>query len=125
MTLARWSIALTALTYGGFGMALLINPELLRVVGVRAADPAGTTELRAFYGGLELGLAVFLLVALRRPQWHEPALFIQISSLTGIACARLIGLLSLPSENIWLYGSLLLETGGALLGVIAYRRLTA
>jgi len=58
----------------------MFKPEILRKVGVRATNATGRTELRAMYGGMELGFGVFFAMAARRPEWRRPAL-------TAVACA--------------------------------------
>lgn len=81
---ARLSLALTGLVFGGFGVALFVSPDLLATVGVEIARrPAGAVELRAFYGGLELGMAAFFLLAAAREAWHRPGLFVQVLALGG------------------------------------------
>jgi hypothetical protein len=45
-----------------YGMVFLIAPQLLgRLVGLEFVRPDAYAEVRAFYGGLELGLGAFLL----------------------------------------------------------------
>lgn len=122
-TLARWSLGLSALVLLGFGVAVLLDPAVLRSAGVVAPEAAGAVELRAFYGGLELGLAAFLLLALRRPGWYVPALAMQVLALGGVALARLIGIVLTPTSEALVFGSLLVEAAGAALGLVALGRL--
>jgi len=123
MTLARLSVGLTAVAYLGFGGALLIRPRLLGEVGVAIADPAGAVELRAFYGGLELGVGLFFVAALRRPPWLRPALWLQVLSLGGVVAGRLIGLAVTPSDNLLLFALMGAETAAVALGIAALRGL--
>jgi hypothetical protein len=123
--LARLSLGLSALVLLGFGMAVLLDPAVLRSAGVVAPEAAGAVELRAFYGGLELGLAAFLLLALRRPEWYVPALAMQVLALGGVATARLIGIVLTPTSEALVFASLLVEAAGAALGIVALRRLRA
>jgi len=81
--LPRISLLLTALVFGGFGAVLFADPRILEHAGVVAAGPMGVAELRAFYGGLELGLAAFFLLAATRRAWHRPALVAQVLALGG------------------------------------------
>jgi hypothetical protein len=117
--LARLSIALTAIAFGAFGLLLLVRPEALEVVGVQIARPAGAVELRGFYGGLELGLAVFFALALGRPTWHVPALVVQVGALGGAVAGRLIGLVVVGGWEPWIAALLIAEAGGAALGALA------
>ena len=120
---ARASLLLAALGLIGFGVALLVKPSLLGVVGVELARPAASTEIRAFYGGLELGLAVFFIAASTRSNWLRPALFAQVAAFGGIVLARLIGILVDGSAEPMILIFAALEGAGALLGFIALRRL--
>jgi hypothetical protein len=80
MDTGKLAIGMTAAAFLGFGTISMFKPEVLRKVGVRATNATGRTELRAMYGGMELGFGVFFAMAARRPDWRRPAL-------TAIACA--------------------------------------
>ncbi|HEX8830461.1 MAG TPA: DUF4345 family protein [Longimicrobium sp.] len=120
---ARVSLILGALGLIGFGAALLVRPSLLAVVGVELTRPAAATEIRAFYGGLELGLAAFFIAATRHSAWLRPALFAQAVALGGIVAARLVGIMVDGSAEPMILGFAAVEGAGALLGFIALRRL--
>lgn len=87
------SLSLTALSYLGFGLWLLVSPHGLETLGLALTTSAAVTEIRAFYGGLELGCGLFFALAVRRPAWHTPALVLQATSLGGAAAARALGLI--------------------------------
>ena len=58
------TVILTSLMYLGFGLALFFFPvELLKKAGIFLSDPVGIMEARAFYGGLEIGLGLFILTS--------------------------------------------------------------
>ena len=59
MMLNRLSLSLTSLAFAGFGTWLLVRPETMETVGLALTTPAAYTEVRGFYGGLELGCALF------------------------------------------------------------------
>ena len=123
MSLPRLALRLAALAFAGFGVALLVRPELIGALGLELGRPAAATEIRAFYGGLELGLALFFGLASTRDAWLRPALFAQAASLGGIVLARLIGLaLDGSAEPIILLAGAA-EGTGAVLAVIALRGL--
>lgn len=50
--------------------------------------PAGRIEIRAFYGGLEIGFGIFLLLCSRKPALLGPGLLAAALSLGGAATAR-------------------------------------
>lgn len=117
---ARVSIAMTAIAFGGFGLLLMAHPEILEAVGVKISRPAGAVELRGFYGGLELGLAMFFTMALSRPAWHAPALVVQIGALGGAAAGRLAGLAIGGGWEPWIGALLVAEAVGAVVGGLAF-----
>jgi hypothetical protein len=76
--------------FAAFGMWLVIDPVGgLAAVGISAANPAGVIELRALYGGLELGLGLFLLKCAARPGWRRPGLWAVMLGNGGIGVVRL------------------------------------
>ena len=95
MTLSRIALITAASGFTGFGIACLVRPKsMLKRVDVRAQSARGTTELRAMYGGLELGLGVFFAVAAAKPEWSRPALLAQTLGLGALAASRLAGILT-------------------------------
>ena len=74
----------------GFGLWLIADPAGgLVTVGVTALNPAGLIELRALYGGLEVGLGIFFLLCGARPDWRRPGLWAVLLSNGGIGLTRL------------------------------------
>jgi len=123
MNLPRLSLRLAALAFAGFGVALLVRPALIGTLGIELTSPTAVTEIRAFYGGLELGLALFFALASTREAWLRPALFAQAAVLGGIALARLIGVAidGGAAPLILLFAAL--EGAGALVAIAALRTL--
>ncbi|HYH83791.1 MAG TPA: DUF4345 family protein [Longimicrobium sp.] len=122
--LARISLVLAGIGVLGFGVPLLVRPSLLGIVGIELTRPAAATEIRSFYGGLEIGLAVFFFAAARRDAWLRPALFAQAAGFGGIVAGRLVGFLADGSAEPMLFAFIALEASGALLGAVALWRLT-
>ena len=95
MTLSKIALLTAAAGFAGFGVACTIKPEqMLRGADVRPRTARGTTELRAMYGGMELGLGAFFVVAALKPGWQRPALAAQALGLGALAATRLGGILS-------------------------------
>ena len=75
MDTGKLAIGITAAAFTGFGAALMAKPDkLLGRIGIEAHDPVGRAELRAMYGGMELGFGVFFAMAARKREWRAPAL---------------------------------------------------
>ncbi len=87
-------IGLDALIFLGLGAVMLYDPAgLMASVGVGVTGPGGVTELRAMYGGLEIGLGIFCLMGLWRPDWRAPVLTACLLVLAGLGSARLGGMM--------------------------------
>lgn len=85
-------IGITAAIWAGFAIWLGVNPGvLLPAFGVNAMTPEMLTEVRAFYGGMEMAIAV-AMVAL----WWRGDLFASLVigglPLLGAASGRIVGL---------------------------------
>lgn len=86
-------LVLAALGFLVFGAWLVVDPVGgLAGVDIGGTTPAGVIELRAFYGGLEVGLGLFLLACARRPAWHVPGLWLVLLGNLGIGLARIFGI---------------------------------
>jgi hypothetical protein len=89
VSLARFALWASALAFGGTGLAFLLRPETM--AAVIAIDLRGTVsraDVRAVYGGLELGVAAFLLWAERRPAAVRPALVALVALFGGLLLGR-------------------------------------
>src|SRR6056297_4007169 len=85
-------IFITAASWTGFAVWLGVNPgALLPAFGVQESTPQMLTEVRAFYGGVEMAIAVAMVVLWRRGELFA-ALLVGGLPLVGSACGRLIGL---------------------------------
>lgn len=89
----RALILIAALITAGFGVWLLINPMALAGVGIPADSPIARVEIRAMYGGLELGIAAFLLWCAAVPAWRRVGLVAAALMVGGIALGRGLGIL--------------------------------
>ena len=121
MKLAKLALLAAAIGFFGFGIALFIAPELMESAGLSIVDPAGRIEIRAFYGGIELGLAMFFVIALKR-EWILPGLSVLIETNGFIVIARVAGLImdnfqALPAT----WWSLAAEMSLLILGVVAIK----
>ena len=69
-------LVLAALGFLGFGLAIVAAPEaVLAPVGI-SGTPAGLVELRAFYGGLALGMMEQFASAVLGSQWKAVTVFV-------------------------------------------------
>lgn len=75
------------------GAAFLAAPEGTgALVGVSLPSVTARNDVRAVYGGLQLGCATFLGLCAARRQWLVPGLAAQLLTLGGLFAARLVSL---------------------------------
>ena len=88
------AISITAASWAGFALWLGVNPgALLPAFGVEESTPQMLTEVRAFYGGVEMAIAVAMIVLWRRGDLFA-ALVVGGLPLVGSASGRLVGLVA-------------------------------
>ena len=93
MLFARILLALQALALVGLGLAYFIRPhEMANLSGMLLMAPAAITDVRAYYGGLQIGLGVFLLLAMSRLELARAALMLLVLVYAGLALGRIGGL---------------------------------
>lgn len=103
MTPAALFLGLSALVFGGFGIAGLIVPDaIVESVGVALAPEAALVELRAIYGGMMLGGAIFAGYCMR-PDRQRLGLIAIALIVGGTLAGRLLGLLwePMPEGMAW------------------------
>ena len=88
---AKATILVTALCWTGFAFWLGVAPaSLLHAFGIEQSTPSMLTEIRAFYGGIELAIAAAMLILLRRGDLFA-SLLIGGLPLAGSAALRIVG----------------------------------
>jgi len=124
MLYARIYLVLQLLLLAGFGIAYFLRPqEMGAVSGMLLMESAAVTDVRAFYGALQLGLAVFLGLALSRHELTRPALTLLLVLYSSLALGRIAGLWldggAQQTFNLW---AILFEVVSAGLAGWALRR---
>ncbi len=120
MTLSRIALGSAAVGYAGFGVACLARPkQMLSRIDVKPTSVIGTTELRAMYGGMELGLGAFFALAMAKREWTLPALTAQALGLGGLAAARIGSILHDRPRGAMIKALAVAELTAAVLGAVA------
>ena len=121
----RWpSVVLLfdAIAFAGFGVAFLFAPaELVAKVDIALQSPVAVSEIRAFYGGLELGVAAYLAAALAGKVDRRSALLLAALTLCfigGIRIATIVTAVGAHGLSIQLATT---EMVGGLASIAAYR----
>lgn len=90
MDTGKLAIGITAAAFTGFGAALVAKPEkILGTIGIKANQRVGRTELRAMYGGMELGFGAFFALAAFKDEWRRPALMAILCGIGGLGATRI------------------------------------
>lgn len=112
-------LAITAVVYAAIGVAFIAVPDsLLPRVNISAPPGAALTDIRAVYGGLDLGIGLFLAFCYVRRQ-IAIGLYASAFTLAGLAGARTIGIILQPEQNSITYYLLATEIIGAALAIVA------
>ena len=115
MLFARIVLIIQIVALAGLGLAYFIRPEeMASFSGALLMGNAAVTEVRAYYGGLQLGLAAYLAMALTRLDLLRPALMLLVLLYAALALARLAGLwLDGGAQQTFNFTALLLEVVSA------------
>jgi hypothetical protein len=93
MKAARIYLMIQVSIWTPYGIYCALNPGSLEAAaGLAANSAAGTTELRAMYGGLQASIGLLCLNAVRRPEWTMGVLLAVCFLSGGLALARGFGL---------------------------------
>jgi len=123
MKLARFLVCASALIFILVGAGFLLIPsQYANVLEISLPTAMARTEVRATYGGLELGFGVFLTLCVVRREWIRPGLWALALATGGFATGRLIGFLAEGTINNFMLVFLALEIVVTLLAVVLLHR---
>jgi hypothetical protein len=92
VSFARLVLRLAALPFAALGLAFLLAPASWAArVGVALDGATADHDVRAVYGGLQLGCAALLWLGAARPEHVRPALVAQMLLYGGLAAGRAVG----------------------------------
>lgn len=93
MPYARIFLVVQLLVLAGFGVAYFLWPqEMGAISGMLLMESSAVTDVRAQYGALPVGLAVFLALAVWRQELTRPALILLLVLYASLALGRIAGL---------------------------------
>lgn len=115
MRFARFVLIIQAVVMIGLSLAYWLRPyEMANLNGMLLMETASVSHMRVYYGGLQLGLALFLLWAMRAPERVRAALTMLVITMLALVAGRL--------GSLWLDGG---ELIGFDLASLIYRVLAA
>lgn len=113
---------LAGLMYLAFGVMFIVDPlGTMSMAGLTLTGDLAATELRAFYGGLEIALGLLICIFASRRQRLADALLLSTISYGGIGSARLVGIAMAGSTTPFLTFALCIELGMALISILLHR----
>ena len=93
-------IVFGACLMGGLGVLFLVQPEALRDrVGISPNTPSALVEIRSTYGGLHVGIALFLLTCAARESMRRTGLLFCGLAFAGAGLARTAGILEFQATD--------------------------
>lgn len=118
MTLSRLFLLPCGLAFMLIGLNTFHNP-LAAMAGVELAvnSVSALNEIRANYGGLQIGMGLLLLAGWRMPTLTRSALLAQLLIVGGLACGRVISMSLDGLPNTKIQGLLVLESVIALMSL--------
>jgi hypothetical protein len=136
-----WRRILPPLTVGLSGLALLAvgwigltaPADLMTPLGIPLDGASAHNEIRAAYGGMHVGLGLFLVVAALRPALRATGLWVTLCIMGGLVVGRLASFavdgapgdfvvrLLIPEALAAVVSALLLATGGRSRGAAGTR----
>ena len=102
-------IVIAALIFTGFGVWFLIKPGALAGIGIELSGRSARTDIRATYGGFELGVAAFLFWCAAREDWHHVGLVAATLFVAGFGVGRGVGILVEGGATAFMWSLLAIE----------------
>ena len=120
-TLNSIVISIAGLGFVGFGIIFLCWPEvMLPGIGIVTPDLQSQIEIRAMYGGLELGLGILILSCFAAER-QRFGLQLSLASYGGLGLARAASMLVMGVASPFLWVALIWEGIIAALALLALR----
>lgn len=104
------------------GVGCLVLPASLAEQVGFAVAPGSLTEIRAFYGGLQIGLGCFLFWCLRDEALTFAALLLEGIAVGGVGAGRALGMLVDHSATAYHLANLAVEVTTVVLVAVAFSR---
>jgi hypothetical protein len=107
-----------------FGILLYVRPAALSdTVPLQLTDPTAVAEIRAFYGGLEIGLGAFIVAAGIIRAFLCPGLWLLFAISAGLTLGRITGIAVDHASGSFIFIALAVESAGVILSGVALRRI--
>ena len=120
LSIVRFFLIGTGVLYLGLGLSFLFaTATMINKLPFTVTAPAGTTEIRAVYGGLELALGVVFLYAGIFNRSLDFAVFVMLITFIGLAASRGVGILIDGSQDPFTLRLFWIESIGVFYSVVS------
>lgn len=103
-------LLLCGITFIVIGFNTFRDPvAAMALVELNISSVSALNEMRANYGGMQIGIGLLLLAGFRQPSLAAPALLAQSLIVGGLVMGRLISILMDGAPNAFILGLLALE----------------
>ena len=122
--MTRLFLGFVALILIAFGVACAVDPALpARLAGLSILSADGYAEMGAMYGGLQIGVGLFLVLGITNSRLTRPALLLLVMIFAPLAAARgLSGLRAEDAIGSYTLGALVFESLVAAVAALMVRR---
>lgn len=122
MTFARIVLGLAGLSFAGYGVACLVDPDVAaNYIGMQLGNVSTTVEVIAMYGGLQIGVGVAFLACIAPPR-VAGGLRLLALLVGSLAVARGIGIALHGTGGSYNAGAVAFELFFVVLAVVALQR---
>ena len=117
MSVGAAYLAIGGLATLGFGVAYLARSDVMaRMVGIALPSPGARADYRAIYGGAQVALGLYFVLAALTPEWRRPGLAGLALFAAGFGVARMA---SLARERAWRHPQWIVGALELLGGIVA------
>lgn len=125
MTFPTALLWITSVLFIAFGVGFVVAPKALADLTTNGEPnvPSAVTDMRAVYGGVALGLGLFIGYCARRRETVRLGLWASLFVVASIGLARLIGMIVDGSPNAFMVVFFATEIGSVVALIIGLRQL--
>lgn len=117
--LVRGLILMTGLVWALLGLWCFVRPTVLATLGIVSMNVTSDIELRAVYGGMQIGLGLLLMGGAWIPRWRYAALLATSLVIGATFLGRLAATLLAGESTPYISAALAVEGGVSLLALLA------
>lgn len=122
MSFERSVVLLGAALFALFGISALLWPEeTASLARISASHPSARNEVRAFFGGIELGFAAFLVLEARRHL--DVPLRLLLLTVGGSLTGRFLSIVQDGVEGGYVPAAITIDAAMFVLAFVAFRRI--